>query len=377
MKNFWRFDILKDAFQNKLFQILFVTTLFFLISFILHHPANVPNFYSDVVSIYERPFVSEKKVPYIDFNFEYPAISGILTYFVSLLSSDKLSYYVAFSVLLYIFALTSIVVLYKLSRAYSVKDERIYNFCIVSLTFILFSVYSFDWLGILFTLLSLFLFSKGRIFLSALFMGLAIASRLIPIVMLPVLLLNISNKKKFVAFCFITFLFWFLPNSYFMFKNFDGWLETYKYQYSWGVEYSFLIYLFPRIGLESHYISIIIFTLFFLLFLKRRLHKNLIQGSFFMFLAFMLSSYKVPPQYMLMLLPFFVLSNISRPLFHAIDFSNALLILLFFSSYFSLGDALNPESPVQLINLIRQLLLLFTAITIIRNFDFIQSRINQ
>jgi hypothetical protein len=195
--------------------------------------------------------------------------------------------------------------------------------------------------------------------------------------MLPILLLNISNKKKFVTFCFVTLLFWFIPNSYFMFKNFDGWLETYKYQYSWGIEHSFLIYLFPRIGLESHYVSIIIFTLFFLLFLKRKLHKNLIQGSFFMFLAFMLSSYKVPPQYMLMLLPFFVLSNISRPLFHAIDFSNALLILLFFSSYFSLGDALNPESPVQLINLLRQLLLLFTAIKIIRNFDFRQSRINQ
>jgi hypothetical protein len=148
---------------------------------------------------------------------------------------------------------------------------------------------------------------------------------------------------------------WFIPNSYFMVKNFDGWFATYSFQYGWGIENSFLIFFFPQVGPESHYASILLMSIFTILILKMKLYKNVLLGCLAFTLAFMISSYKVPPQYALMLLPLLTLMPVVElPLFYLSDFFNVMIILMLFSSFFAGENCFGAASPVQWVNVLRQ-----------------------
>jgi uncharacterized membrane protein len=345
---------LKPKIDKKLFGILLSATLFFLISFMLHHPDAAPSNYSDMINNYKRAEVADQKIPYIDFNFEYPALSGILVYLASLTGSMN-GYYYVISLFIYSSVLGSLLIVYNLLKEQKMNTNRMLLFCIATPSFIFFSIYTFDWISIFLGLLSIYLFMKKDLFKSAFSLGLATATRIIPIIFLPIFFFNMKSWKKRILFLIVVAVAWLIPNSYFMIKNFNGWFETYKFQYEWGIEQSFLIFLFPQIGMQSHYASILLMLGLLFLIIKKKLYKNVLVGCLAVTLAFMLSSYKVPPQYALMLLPFLTLLPIAEPpLFYTSELFNVLLILMFFSPIFSGGDALVASSPVQWVNLIRQ-----------------------
>ena len=352
--------------DQMLLGILLSATLFFTISFILHHPDAVPSNYSDTINNYKRQEVSDKKIPYIDFNFEYPAISGILTYLASLTGSMN-GYYVVISFFIYLSILGSLVIVYRLLKERRMDVNRIFLFFIATPSFIFFSVYTFDWIGIFLGLLSIYFFMKKDVFKSAFSLGLATATRIIPIIFLPIFFLNMKDWRKRGLFLIVLAIAWLIPNSYFMFKNFDGWFATYKFQFDWGIENSSLIFFFPQVGVASHYASVLLMLALLALIIKKKLYKNVLLGCLAVTLAFMISSYKVPPQYALMLLPFLTLIPIiDLPLFYASELFNVLIILMFFSSVFSGGNALAAASPVQWINLIRQTVWAIFLIKILR-----------
>jgi hypothetical protein len=317
--------------DQKLLAILVSATVFFLISFILHHPDAVPSNYSDTINNYKRTEVSEGKIPYLEFTFEYPALSGILFYLATLTGSMN-GYYYTISLFIYLSIVGSLIIVYRLLKEKNMDTNRIFLFCIATPSFIFFSVYTFDWISIFLSMFAIYLFVKKDSPKSAFFLGLAIATRIIPILFLPIFLLNMKDWKKRILFLMIVLVAWLIPNSYFMLKNFDGWFATYKFQYEWGVEQSFLIFLFPQIGVASHYASALILSALLILIIKKRLHRDVLVGCLAVTLAFMLSSYKVPPQYALMLLPFLaIIPIVELPLFYTSELFNVLIILMFFS----------------------------------------------
>ncbi len=89
-----------------------------------HFPVIVPSHYSDISSIYWREGIGKgiHGFPYIDYVFEYPVIVGILVYFCSyfgrVMSDDfgkAMAYYtIPMDIVLSLFALGTIIVLYKL-----------------------------------------------------------------------------------------------------------------------------------------------------------------------------------------------------------------------------------------------------------------------
>jgi len=339
--------------DQKLLGILLAATLFFLISFMLHNPNAVPSNYSDIISIYNRPEVTARMVPYIDFNFEHPVLSGLLVYLASLTGSMN-GYYYVFCFFIYLSVLVSLIVIYRLLKEYKMDVNRIFLFCIATPSFIFFSVYTFDWIGIFLGFLSIYFFMKKRIFISAIFLGLAIATRIIPILFLPVFFLNMKDWRKRILFLSIVAVVWLIPNSYFMVKNFDGWSATYISQFGLGIENSFLIFFFPQVGAGSHYASVLLMLMFTILIIKTKLYKNVLLGCLAFTLAFMISSYKVPPQYALMLLPLLTLVPVVEPpLFYTSEFFNLMITLIFFSS-FAGENGFGSASPVQWVNVLRQ-----------------------
>jgi hypothetical protein len=333
----------------------------------LHHPDIVPSNYSDIINNYKRAEVANQKIPYIEFNFEYPVLSGLLTYLASLTGSMN-GYYYVISFFIYLSVLGSLAIVYNLLKEFKMDANRIFLFCIATPSFIFFSVYTFDWISIFLGLFSIYLFMKKDFFKSAFSLGLATATRIIPIIFLPIFFFNMKDWKKRILFLLIVAIVWLIPNSYFMLRNFDGWLATYKFQLDWGIEESFLIFLFPQIGIASHYASALLMLAFLFFILKKKLYNNVLVGCLAVTLAFMLSCYKVPPQYALMLLPFLALIPIAElPLFYTSELLNLLLILMFFSSAFSGGNALAATSPVQWMNLIRQGMWAVFLIKILKN----------
>lgn len=336
--------------------ILTITGITFLFSFLLHYPLPVPKIFSDVIFFWAtRPDVHGYLVPYIDYNLEYPVISGLVLY-LSGQWHDVFGYYVTISLITLVFVVISIYIVNKVLLISNQSKGRIIYYVILTPVFVVYSVYSFDWIGIGFLLLSIYCCHKKKAPLSGLFLGLSIATRIIPIVCMPFILREFKSWKEKTLFLTTVSLAWLVPHLYFILKNFSGFFYTYAFQSSWHVEDSWLLIF----GLDfpgKQYVSLVLLIPLLVLIYSR--HKlNIWESCFLALLAFVLTSYKFPPQYMILLLPFFALVRTNYVLFIVaciLDMS----IIAFLSPLQSMGWATwYITSPIQWIAIARQLILI-------------------
>ena len=328
-------------------------SIFFTLSFFLHFPIKGLWLYSDIVNaIWYFSGASLGGIPYIDYNLEYPALSGIVVYLCSLTRNLYL-YYILFSLITYLCMLGSMILLRRMGRERGIKDYRLAILTVFTPSVLLFSIYSFDWLGVVFLLLSLYLFTKGYMKGSGFALGLAGAARLIPLLCLPFLLQHAKGWRRRWEILLSTILGWLIPNLYFILANFQGFLYTYTFQATWGVEDSWLI-IFPE---QSHFITLILLPLALLAILSLKEKVGVIEKCWLGVMAFVLTSYKFPPQYMILLAPLFALAYNEYIPYILADLLNANIILWWFIPEFTLGNPLSLKSPVQWIAILRQALI--------------------
>jgi len=377
--------------ETELVGVLLAASIFFGLSFFLHHPMyNSPWYYSDIIwapSLVDgRAAIRNGLIPYIDFGLEYPVLSGLIFYVSSRFTYDPpygfpVNYYRVTSLILYFFVMGSVFLIYKLCELHGVDRNRILVYCLCTPSFAFFTIYTFDWVGNFFLFLALYLFLSNRSkysLVSAVALGLGIASRIMPLLCIPFFLLELKDWRDRINYALTTFLGWLVPNAYFMLKNFDLFLYTYRFQATiWGIEDSWLIFLFERtnpmiylfgfpLTKVSNLVSaVLLFYLFSRIVLDGR-KLNLVQRCFLILLAFVVTSFKFPPQYMLMLTPFFALTaTVSYPVFITADLLDTMIILWWFEPMFRLFDAISASSPVQWISAIRQALLFLTFLKVL------------
>lgn len=343
--------------------VLIITGITFSLSFLLHYPLPTPKIFSDVVFFWTtRPEIHGYLVPYIDYNLEYPSISGLVLY-LSSQWHNIFGYYLTMSLITLVFVVISIYIVNKILLISNQSRNRINYYVILTPVFVVYSIYSFDWIGIGLLLLSIYYCHKKKTHLSGLFLGLSIATRIIPIVCIPFILREFKTWKEKTLFLTTTFLVWLVPHIYFILKNFSGFLYTYTFQSSWHVEDSWLLIFgvdFPG----KQYVSLgLLVSLLVLIYFRRKL--NIWESCFLALLAFVLTSYKFPPQYMILLLPFFALVRTNYVLFIVaciLDTS----IIAFLSPLQSIGWASwDIASPIQWIAILRQIILIPIFIIII------------
>jgi uncharacterized membrane protein len=360
-------------FPRELIEILAAASMVFLVGVWEHLPVVVPNHYTDVASIFWRDGIGTGPhlIPYYQFTFEYPVLVGFLVYLASSIRlyvpdfSTALNYYVlATDAVLYLFTIGTIILVYRMAELLGVEKGRIWKAFLIAPSFLMFTVYNWDIIAIFFATLSIYCYLKGDKTKSALSLGLGISAKLYPCMLIPVYMLEESNWKGRLRALLVPVAVFGMLNLPFILANFSGWLETWKFHAGWGIEDSWLIFIFNQMDPNAHYMALAV--LLYLVYkgvtgTLRKQYKDrptrVIERSFLMNVAWLFGNYVVTPQMALMLLPFYVLiPTISLPVIYLAEIMNALVIVLWFSSPLNLGNPLSPTSPVQWFAAGRQLI---------------------
>jgi len=364
---YWRHN------NRSLIDLVLGTTILFAFNVWEHLPGIIPNHYSDVISVFWRDGVGrgEHLVPYLQFTFEYPVIVGVLVYvssFSRALTGDfmkAMNYYVLImDGFLFLFTIGTVLLLRKMCITLNVEETRIWKCFLIMPTFLMFTVYNWDIIAVFFSVLSIYLYMKANKLGSAASLGLGIATKLYPSVLLPVYLVEEKSWRARFKFIFTSLGVFALLNSPFIILNFETWLSTWTYHMEWGIEDSWLIYFFRQMDPFAHYfgLAVLLYLVYKgLIQTSKKLYESqaerLIERCWLMSVAWLFGSYVVTPQMALMLLPFYALIP-TIPLLPAYiaDVLNALIIVLWFTSSAIIGDPLSPTSPVQYVAAGRQLI---------------------
>jgi uncharacterized membrane protein len=349
--NFWKITYKK---------VMIAATLVFLASAIFHWPSL--HVYSDITtSFWNRtnpsgvPYLTYE-VPYLGYVFEYPPVCGLVVWIGGWLSHGDLYTYagVEFAILGAFFIGTAHL-LYKFLERLKLQQNLQLIFTLFVPSAFAFAAYNFDSIEVFFIVLTLYLFVKGRTNLSAVALGFAIATKLFPILMLPLFLLDTKHFKKKINFAIISLSIPAFLNLPFMIGNYSNWLAGYLYLKNFGLEDTFLIWLFPSRNLfaTGEAVSGILIgaSSCAVYFFMRK--QSIVLRSFLVVGSFVLFSFMTPPQLNLDLLPFFALVPlVPIPLFYLFEAANV--------AFISLWDSFpNPSLPgfVQTIALAKQICL--------------------
>lgn len=181
--------------------------------------------YSDLVGIYVRDRLWTHPIPYVETRLEYPVVAGTLQYLVSW-APDVHWYFVLLSGLLVASALGILWAIAQLS-----PHSPLWIFAATP-PLTLYGFMNWDLVGLLFLLLSLLLFDRGRHGWSALLLALGVWTKLFPVLLLPWMVAMQVRDRQWRRL--LTFMALFLSvsvavNLPFYVANPDGWLYTLRF----------------------------------------------------------------------------------------------------------------------------------------------------
>ena len=272
-----------------------------------------------------------KKIPYLESPIEYPIITGFFIYLMWNLGKNLLGYAVLTGIFLVLFAAVTAIVLYRLCDELKADKRRLYWFFVLAPSLFVFGIYNWDIMAVMFTVLAIYFFHKGRHIHSALFLSLGFNAKLFPAVLLPIMMLKVGfkNAVKMLLVFLSVFL---ILNGYFMLNSFDVWKMTYVFHSArepnidsiWG---------FSKLGVNTtNVLSLALFLTFYAILVYNHKKYDLIALGFASLLLFLIFNKIFSPQYILWLLPFFVLSqNISKKAFYFLEAAN---MAVFFSTIY-------------------------------------------
>jgi hypothetical protein len=300
------------------------------------------------------------EIPYIGYVFEYPPVCGLVLWLAGSSSGGNIYVYAAivFAVLGACFVLTAHF-LYNFLNYLRLDHNLQWLFTIFVPSVVIFGAYNFDIIQAFFVILALYFFiARDRPFLSSLALGLAIGTKLFPIILVPFFLQDLKRQKDIRASAVFAGISLGIPvalNLPFAILNFSNWVAGYTFLQHWGLEDTFLVWFFPSISSwgTAEYVSgglVLLSLSLIFVFLRERpflIRCFLAVGSYLLF------AYISAPQMNLDLLPFFALVPlVPLPLFYLFEGTTGVFVAL--EEWFP-----DPRLPgvVQGIALIRQVAL--------------------
>ncbi len=225
----------------------------FLVSILIHFPLNnSPQFYSDFLgSFWGRSTPSGLRevvvgIPYVTYVFEYPPICGLILWLGGWASQGNIYIFsvVEFGILL-IVAVVMAHYVYQFTGYLGLNRNRQLLFSIFAPSLLLYGAYNFDIVQTLFVVMSLYFFmARKQMKLSAGFLGLAIATKLSPALLVPLFWQELRTRNERITFTVIMGAVVGALNIPFMIVNFNTWLAGYTFLKNWGLEDSFLVWIF-------------------------------------------------------------------------------------------------------------------------------------
>ena len=248
------------------------------------------------------------KIPYVEKPIEYPVITGFFIYLMWFLGKNLLGYAILTYIFLSLFAAITGIFLYKLINLLKSNSSRVWLFFVFAPSMIIFSVYNWDIIAVMFMTLALYFFCRDKYEFAALFLSLGFNSKIFPILILPFMLLkvNIKHGIKIAAIFLSVFL---VLNIYFMVHDFDLWKSTYTFHSSRAPNIDSIWSLAHLSTSTINILSLALFGGFYLLLIMHHKKYDILALSFISILLFLVFNKIFSPQYILWLLPFFVLNN--------------------------------------------------------------------
>ena len=276
--------------------------------------------YSDISALYGAREINTDKWPYTSAEnaVEYPVLTGVVMWATGLLVGDPSGYRTYFDINALLITLMLFASMFTLWR---IKPDYVALFPIAPAVFGSLLI-NWDIYAVLFALLSLYFYKDNKIDLSALSLGIAIATKFYPGVMLfGIALIFWKNKafKQLMRYTAITIGSWLAINLPFATNNFDGWWRFFKLNIERDNDLGSLWYAAALLDLPSgnlNNLTIIAFilvlgaigVLYFSLTEHRTDFENLVLIAFLTVAAFVTISKVYSPQYILWLTPLAVLA---------------------------------------------------------------------
>ncbi len=290
--------------------------------------------YSDIPPLYAGRGFADGFLPYIQTMpggqpLEYPVITGIFMWIAAIITSGLKSivhtinasttFFDVNVVLLFIAFVVTVVATAKTVR------RRPWDAAMVALapTMILAATINWDLLALALSGVAILLWSRKHEFWAGIFLGLAIASKFYPIVMLGPFLLLCWRAKKMPEFGRLvagTVIAWLVVNIPFMIAGWDGWKYFYSFSQTRGEDFGSMYFAMTELNGVSIPASklnvvatglLIVFCIgIAILILKAPRRPRLAAMLFLVVAAFAVTNKVYSPQYVLWLVP---LAAMARP----------------------------------------------------------------
>jgi hypothetical protein len=340
----WTPARLTDLFNDPQYTSLMLATgVFFLMSILIHFPLNnSPEFYSDFLgSFWGRMTPTGLRevvvgIPYVTYMFEYPPICGLIVWLGGWASAGNIYIFstVEFGILLLVALLMSHFV-YQFIGYLGLNRNRQLLYSVFAPSLLFYGAYNFDIVQTLFVVMSLYFFiARKQPKFSAGFLGLAVATKLSPILLVPLFWQEMRTQRERFSYSVIMGGIVAALNVPFMIANFNTWLAGYTFLKNWGLEDSFLVWIFNDqstwgVAKVISYALVGASALCIYIFFRER---PLLVRSFMVLAAFILFSYIATPQMNLDLLPLFSLvPMIPLSLFYLFELSDIGIIIFWFA----------------------------------------------
>jgi hypothetical protein len=359
--------------SNSLYAAISAIVSGILLSFVLHFPLSnpflVPTFYSDIISFWGRQWVYAGQIPYVQSMFEYPTISGLILYSARMLGGSTIQgYYDFFGIFSFSAAIGVAWSSWKITKTLGKSLNPIF-FLMPGI--IIYGIYNFDLFHVLFILFSLQAFLVNRKSTSAAMLGLAIATKLTSIVLIPVYLLEIKGTNARLRFLSVIGAVIAVFNVPFILINFSTWFQTFTFLRNWGLEDAWYVWIFqnPASWDYAKYFGLGIMGLLLVRIYASK--ANLITKTFLALTAYLLGTYIYAPQFNLLLIPIIAILGIEDVSVYLWDAFNALIIL----TWFIYPNPVNAGSIPQAFALLRDVALVFITIVLLRREGLLKGSI--
>jgi uncharacterized membrane protein len=272
--------------------------------------------YTDIPALFSERGLDTNTFPYSSptNSIEYPPIIGLGNWLISFIIPSENSYRFFFDINILI-----IIVLFIISAIIVRKISPAYQYLFPLAPAVIASLFiNWDMWAVVSTLLAIYYFDKEKYEASGAWLGIAIATKFFPIVLLlpiAIIFYQTSRMRLFYRYLFTTTIFWSAINIPIALTYFDGWWRFFKLNLEREADFgsiwfalSLLDINIPNLDLIYPLLSVLLFFGLALFLLKLPNTPNLAAVALFALVVFTTVGKVYSPQYILWLTPLAVIA---------------------------------------------------------------------
>jgi uncharacterized membrane protein len=272
--------------------------------------------YTDIPALFSERGLDTNTFPYLSptNSIEYPPVIGLGNWLISFITPSENSFRIFFDInaviILVLFFISAIIV-----RKISPTNQYLFPLApaVIASLFI-----NWDMWAVVSTLLAIYYFDKKKYEASGIWLGISIATKFFPIVLLlpiAIIFYRTSKIRLFYRYLFTTVVFWGAINIPIALTHFDGWWRFFKLNLERGADFGSIWYALSLLDIKIPYLDLIYPLLSIVLFIGLAIYllklpstPNLAAVALFALVIFTTVGKVYSPQYILWLTPLAVIA---------------------------------------------------------------------